>query len=797
MTDRTHALLDPSTAARDITHVSTQAMSGDQHRKLHGQKGYTFVGEARVEKAQSISYDFNDVPPRLAGTKRSLQDDQFPHAARHTTSPPSPSIANAEDYDQFAPNARSSETHQSNSTADHVGRTSQTLPRDPHSRKPSRTYRGPRTTALTRNQSNTSAKSRPKWEDPSHTPAAPLGSLSTQQLLRQPESRPISEEQLAVEVKSIYAGLAMVESKCMHVDKAQAMAIKEAPPGAAPGVLDDHWQALIALHRTLLHEHHDFFLASQHPTASQALQRLAAKYSMPARMWKHGIHSFLELLRQRLPHSKEYMLAFIYLAYQMMALLYETVPSFLDTWIECLGDLARYRMAIENEDIEDREHWTGVARAWYNKAARRNPAVGRLYHHLAILARPNIVQQLSLYCRALTVVQPFLSARESVETFCDPTSHASPVYTKGAEAAFVRAHCALFNHNLDEECSSSWASFLQMLDDLILRDASRFRETGVYMAVINIAALTEYGAEGSELRTLFELHYKDVTRRRQPAIHQQPPREDNLLAPNAANFKNAHPPSEGFLMACKFTFSTLSRLLWHRNNNQVLPHIHIIFAFLWCVLNIDPESSHPYVTILLGHVPWREVSDFLNHTLAASRNIGLEYEVTGFPVYEGESARPLSEDAQIDGQGWSCDYYSKDWLPKEVSDDDDPLHEPPSVTNARRQRILWLGVKFAQCGRCGIEYNSARKSWSVSGTVSAHRQVELSAEPLQVDRDIHMGPKQSTYQGQRTAYSEAESVDVDMPDVDDFVERRTSDHSSEDDSPEMKEIQERQPRGAA
>jgi len=229
----------------------------------------------------------------------------------------------------------------------------------------------------------------------------------------------------------------------------------------------------------------------------------------------------------------------------------------------------------------------------------------------------------------------------------------------------------------------------------------------------------------------------------------------------------------------------------------VLPHIHIIFAFLWCVLNIEPESSHPYVTILLGHVPWREVSDFLNHTLAASRNIGLEYEVTGFPVYEGESARPLSEDAQIDGQGWSCDYYSKDWLPKEVSDDDDPLHEPPSVTNARRQRILWLGVKFAQCGRCGIEYNSAHKSWSVSGTVSAHRQVELSAEPLQVDRDIHMGPKQSTYQGQRTAYSEAESVDVDMPDVDDFVERRTSDHSSEDDSPEMKEIQERQPRGAA
>jgi hypothetical protein len=38
-----------------------------------------------------------------------------------------------------------------------------------------------------------------------------------------------------------------------------------------------------------------------------------------------------------------------------MALLYETVPTFEDTWIECLGDLGRYRMAIEDDDIRDRE----------------------------------------------------------------------------------------------------------------------------------------------------------------------------------------------------------------------------------------------------------------------------------------------------------------------------------------------------------------------------------------------------------------------------------------------------------
>jgi hypothetical protein len=45
----------------------------------------------------------------------------------------------------------------------------------------------------------------------------------------------------------------------------------------------------------------------------------------------------------------------------MKALLYETVPTFEDTWIECLGDFGGYRMAIEDDGIRDREVWTGMA----------------------------------------------------------------------------------------------------------------------------------------------------------------------------------------------------------------------------------------------------------------------------------------------------------------------------------------------------------------------------------------------------------------------------------------------------
>ena len=232
----------------------------------------------------------------------------------------------------------------------------------------------------------------------------------------------------------------MVETKCIGVNNS----IQNSQQGPNNNRLNhEQWQALIALHRTLLHEHQDFFLASQHPSASAPLRRLAWKYAMPARMWRHGIHSFLELLRARLPSSREHMLTFICLAYAMMALLYETVPAFEDTWIECLGDLGRYRMAIEEEDMKDRNVWTITSRYWYSKASDKAPTTGRLYHHLAILARPNALLQLFYYNKSLCVAIPFLSARDSILTLFDPimalpATHQSRL--PATELAFVRCH---------------------------------------------------------------------------------------------------------------------------------------------------------------------------------------------------------------------------------------------------------------------------------------------------------------------------------------------------------------------
>ncbi len=75
-------------------------------------------------------------------------------------------------------------------------------------------------------------------------------------IVLQPEIRPISQEQLVSEVKDIFAGLVMVESKCIETDSINA-SFASPGPGLELELNDEQWQALIALHRTLLQEHHD------------------------------------------------------------------------------------------------------------------------------------------------------------------------------------------------------------------------------------------------------------------------------------------------------------------------------------------------------------------------------------------------------------------------------------------------------------------------------------------------------------------------------------------------------------
>jgi hypothetical protein len=547
-------------------------------------------------------------------------------------------------------------------------------------------------------------------------------------LLLQPASRPISQEQLASEVKSIYAGLGMVEQKCAHVDN-QLARLSNTELRKKPG---DHWQALIALHRTLLHEHHDFFLASQHPSASPALRRLAAKYTMPARMWKHGIHEFLELLRRGLGETSghdtsEYILAFICLAYQMVALLYETVPAFEDTWIECLGDLGRYRMAVEHEDIRDRETWANVARSWYLKASDRNPLVGRLYHHLAIMAGTNVLQQVYYYGRSLSSVEPFPGARSSIwlvfRPYVEPSPENPPNSLPVIDFSFLNAHAHAFAHRPGDKFEASSREYLAHLDNHIGRVTATWKEQGVYTVVTNISGWFDYGSNLNILRQLLLLRQElrkdpsyiveklppekspeEKERERQEyqklglkmsASPQPDPQKPRIPKEDIVSKLAEYNSDLTFCRIRELTNDTFALVLRRVGDKNVLPHVHVMLSFLATFAAID-DVSH-----FIDQAPWAEAVIFLNTLIKIESQQNQRedvHDVLTKPVFaesdekEAQDELPLPEDYLIRGLIWAEEYLP-DFNKKQ--DEDDRYLELPSTARIRSERVLRLGYRLS------------------------------------------------------------------------------------------------------
>ncbi|PQE25047.1 hypothetical protein CJF31_00005896 [Rutstroemia sp. NJR-2017a BVV2] len=513
-------------------------------------------------------------------------------------------------------------------------------------------------------------------------------------IILQPETRPISQEQLVAEVKGIYAGLVMVEAKCIEVDNKQA-GLAQGDSSSQSKLNNEQWQALIALHRTLLHEHHDFFLASQHPSASLALRRLASKYAMPARMWRHGIHSFLELLRHRLPQSLDHMLAFIYLAYSMMALLYETVPAFEDTWIECLGDLGRYRMAIEDDDIRDREVWTGVARHWYSKASNKAPTTGRLYHHLAILARPNALQQLYYYAKSLCVVVPFTSARESILTLFDPVLNAEngqgQYRLPPLDTAFIRAHAHLFTNRTMDRFDAAVNEFLALLDSHIGRVTKKFLEQGYQISISNAVAVLSFGSKDNPIMKAIA-----------PAV------ADKADVQMEGTQDESSPAMVAFRHAERLNNSALEIALLRIGDPNCLSFVHCSLVFMYHMSHFSGAMD-----ILAPAFPWQSLAIYLNTFLTSYITLD-RIQDDKFPLPEKDDVRPFPEDYAMRGLLYTEKLYPEKWFLSEKTDEEEKYHELPSMVEQRRERILWLACRIANAGPW-IRFDSSKPKFSVDG----------------------------------------------------------------------------------
>jgi hypothetical protein len=405
------------------------------------------------------------------------------------------------------------------------------------------------------------------------------------------------------------------------------------------------------------------------------------------------------------------------MAYQMMSLLYETVPTVQETWIECLGDLSRYRMAVEEEDPRDREVWAGVARFWYSKAADRMPNTGRLYHHLAILARPNNLQQLYLYSRALTSTQAFLSARESIQILFDPVLKDT---SSDIDVSFIKVHALLFHHRFDE-VQEPMTKFHDLLNTQIGVSHIKWRKPGVHLAVSNIAALFGYGAY-HHLRYVFETGNR----------LSKPPISAEIKHPKEPSLPDAE-SEKAFRYACQFTFKTFKIILARQGDANVFPFVSITLAFLLTLTKFQSfkdelSSSSKYVVrSLLSAVPWQDLCHFLNTLARSEQNFRTHYETTEFIQPESGEYTVLPEDHWVRGEVFTHTFFPDTWFNNVNSDDEERSIEHASTVKMRAERILWLGymlasvrfstltilivllIRFQQ--NC-ISYSSATKTWT-------------------------------------------------------------------------------------
>lgn len=546
-------------------------------------------------------------------------------------------------------------------------------------------------------------------------------------ILREPQSKPISSDQLATELKKIYASLVRLEAQCMAVDTVE---MENADKGILPEDQAE-WQKRIGLHCLLLYEHHDFLSASQHPAANESLRRLAKKYSMPARMWKHGIHSFLEVLRRRLPDSMDYLLQFIYTAYQMIALLYETVETFRMMWIECLGDLARYRMAIEEESPRDRETWSLVARTWYSMASDISPGVGRLYHHLGILARPNVIQQLCYYVRSLTCLQPFKNARESLWTLLGPaleayrTGHALS-YVHDSDSSLLYMHALMFKEFSGDGSLVVVQNHIDIVREQCIikfQEQSnspgwRWKSHGVFVAVANIGACFAYGSrEDSNLLNLAFSHAAE-----------------NASAWNIGS--DTFQQSADLMLPLKLVLSYFTVALRRKGDYNVLPHVHVLLVFIRGITLVASKTA-PVLGELLKLVPWTELAAFLN-SLAKVETLSRKLFEAGsredFMVGGNiQDSTRLPEDYSLRGLIWARGCFAESWFSNPQEEDTRYL-EQASTDKARVQRVLLLGLSVSKaCMRLS--------DYPISGATDyAQQAMAVNFLQFDVDRSVFLSP---------------------------------------------------------
>ncbi len=428
-------------------------------------------------------------------------------------------------------------------------------------------------------------------------------------------------------------------------------------------------EELLYLHRRLLGLYQEFFLLAGQRLAKSGGDQHAAAGGMAARMWHCGIYDFLVLLYHNLPTSRPSMHAFLNGASEIVRSLITSFPALNLTWFELLGDLSRFRMAVSSQNPSC-VFWAGTARYYYLKAAASQPSCGRLQHHLAIVSRSCILQQLYHHALSVTATEPFLLSRQGLASWfksyisCDhaPTSNSSFALAK---LKFITTHAQLFSYDRIILAQRSIDEFLALFSYSLSEVDNDFERACMMIAIVNATALFDYGSATGLLKQKYD---EQATGR----------------INHSGSCQNALGRKMTFISF--LVFGTFEVVLGKEENMDTLPFVHVSLVLLRWMASVSNVLD-----IFAHYIPWKALAKYLNN-IQRPEITGALFPNKQFSEVE-EKPRLLPEDRMIAGQVWTASYFCENSFVNLPSIEHSSYCA--SLHNARIRRVVLLAISVA------------------------------------------------------------------------------------------------------
>lgn len=307
--------------------------------------------------------------------------------------------------------------------------------------------------------------------------------------------------------------------------------------------------------------------------------------------------------------------------------------------------------------------------------------------------------------------------------FLDGTDLASQRYPT-VEATFVKSNGIQFTRGFIAEYRTLAGQFVSVLDNHIGRVTAKWRVQGPEIASTLCAAIQDFGNNEDFLTWTLKNEAERQEQSRDLARGEGSDEESpqtlpapECFSPRKAwleltddNFQRLQPCSFEVAVSqeIKFTGSedavshafalviaTFSINLQRIGDKNVLPFVHIILGFIWCL---------SYVPVALGyleaHIPWEKLVTFLN-TIGRSGVVDANFECDTFPPSLSGTGRQLPEDFSMRGSLWAQKYFPVGFFEDALENEDERTLEMPSHGISRAERCLWLGRQLAMvCLSC-------------------------------------------------------------------------------------------------